>query len=224
MAFGQHAGPPATSRQVSELLVLLQAAGHAHFRDARGPMGFTQRQAAGKFTRDEAEQLIARLQAASDEEGGRPAEGENARVERRAVASWECPLSCSPVSCSNGAGSSSNRDAVRVASPGRRRTVRILDGSMAPQGDGGRGSVGGVCDRWRAERSPSAKSSSARGGRIVACTSAHALWSRRPSQSRCFERSAQDGRVAVKQSWVLAKNSPRALTLPTCPPNGGMLI
>jgi hypothetical protein len=37
-------------------------------------MGFTQRQAAGKFTRDEAEQLIARLQAASDEGAGLPAE------------------------------------------------------------------------------------------------------------------------------------------------------
>jgi hypothetical protein len=70
MAFGQRAGPPATSRQVGELLALLQAAGHDDFREARGPMKFTQRQAAGKFTRDEAEQLIARLQAASDEEGG----------------------------------------------------------------------------------------------------------------------------------------------------------
>ena len=74
MAFGQHAGPPATSRQVDELLALLQAAGHEDFRDARGPMGFTQRQAGGRFTRDEAEQLIARLQAASDERGGPPAE------------------------------------------------------------------------------------------------------------------------------------------------------
>ena len=80
MAFGQHAGPPATSRQVDELLALLQAAGHVDFRDARGPMGFTQRQAAGKFTRDEAERLIAQLQAASDEGGGRPVELENARV------------------------------------------------------------------------------------------------------------------------------------------------
>ena len=70
VAFGQHAGPPATSRQVDELLALLQAAGHEDFRDARGPMGFTQRQAAGKFTRDEAERLIARLQAASDEKAG----------------------------------------------------------------------------------------------------------------------------------------------------------
>ena len=55
MAFGQQAGPPATARQVQELLALLHHAGHTDFRDARGPMGFTQRQAAGKFTRDEAE-------------------------------------------------------------------------------------------------------------------------------------------------------------------------
>jgi hypothetical protein len=62
MAFGQVSGPPATSKQVQELLTLLQEAGHADFRDARGPMGFTQRQAAGKFTRDEAAALIERLQ------------------------------------------------------------------------------------------------------------------------------------------------------------------
>lgn len=61
MTFGQSAGPPASQRQVRELLELLQAAGHADFRDARGPMGFTQRQAAGKFTRDEADAFIARL-------------------------------------------------------------------------------------------------------------------------------------------------------------------
>ena len=66
MPFGQHAGPPAPSRQVDELLDLLQAAGHESFRDARGPMRFTQRQAAGKFTRAEADELIDRLQATSD--------------------------------------------------------------------------------------------------------------------------------------------------------------
>ena len=63
MAFGQAAGPPATARQLDELLELLRAAGHTDFRDARGPMGFTQRQAAGKFTRAEADELIERLQA-----------------------------------------------------------------------------------------------------------------------------------------------------------------
>jgi hypothetical protein len=67
MAFGQHVGPPATSRQVEELRTLLQAAGYEGFRDARGPLGFTQRQGAGKFTRDEADELIARLQEGRDE-------------------------------------------------------------------------------------------------------------------------------------------------------------
>jgi hypothetical protein len=62
MAFGQQAGPPATHRQVQELLGLLQEAGHTDFRDARGPMGFNQRQGAGKFTRDEADAFIAQLQ------------------------------------------------------------------------------------------------------------------------------------------------------------------
>ncbi len=67
MPFGQSSGPPATARQVQELLDLLRAAGHADFRDARGPMGFTQRQAAGKFTRAEADELIAQLQEATAE-------------------------------------------------------------------------------------------------------------------------------------------------------------
>lgn len=44
------------------MLSLLQEAGHSDFRDARGPMGFTQRQAGGRFTRDEAEEFIDRLQ------------------------------------------------------------------------------------------------------------------------------------------------------------------
>lgn len=61
MAFGQPTGPPATYRQVEELLALLQDAGHAGFREARGPMGFTQRQAGGKFTRDEADAFISQL-------------------------------------------------------------------------------------------------------------------------------------------------------------------
>jgi len=62
MAFGQPSGPPATGKQLQELMQLLNAAGHTDFRDARGPMGFTQRQAGGKFTRDEADAFIAQLQ------------------------------------------------------------------------------------------------------------------------------------------------------------------
>ena len=68
MAFGQQSGPPASTRHVQELLELLHGAGHADFRDARGPMGFTQRQAAGKFTRQEAEAFINGLQNSEVEE------------------------------------------------------------------------------------------------------------------------------------------------------------
>ena len=62
MAFGQPSGPPANAKQVKELLALLNAAGHSDFRDARGPMGFNQRQAGGRFTREEADSFIAQLQ------------------------------------------------------------------------------------------------------------------------------------------------------------------
>lgn len=67
MPFGQSLGPPATARQLNELLELLHVAGHRDFRDARGPMGFTQRQAAGRFTRDEATEYIERLQESGPE-------------------------------------------------------------------------------------------------------------------------------------------------------------
>ena len=49
--------------------MLLQAAGHADFRDARGPLGFSQRQAAGKFTREEADAYIEQLQQEEDADG-----------------------------------------------------------------------------------------------------------------------------------------------------------
>jgi len=62
MSFGQVSGPPASVKQVNELLELLRAAGHSDFRDARGPMGFTQRQAGGKFSREEADAFIQQLQ------------------------------------------------------------------------------------------------------------------------------------------------------------------
>lgn len=70
MAFGQQSGPPASSSQVRQLLELLQAAGYADFRDARGPMGFTQRQAGGRFTRDEAAAFIEQLEDAEHDAGG----------------------------------------------------------------------------------------------------------------------------------------------------------
>jgi len=73
MAFGQQAGPPASARDVKELLSLLQELGHADFRDARGPMALTQRQAGGRFTREEAAALLQRLHDAKAE--GPPAVG-----------------------------------------------------------------------------------------------------------------------------------------------------
>jgi hypothetical protein len=69
MAFGQQQGPPASARQVQELLALLQESGHSDFRDARGPMGFTQRQAAGKFTRTEADLFLGQLRDPEPDSG-----------------------------------------------------------------------------------------------------------------------------------------------------------
>ncbi|MGI9119839.1 MAG: hypothetical protein ACR2G7_06940 [Acidimicrobiales bacterium] len=66
MAFGQQSGPPATARQMKHLTELLLAAGHTDFRDARGPLGLTQRQAGGRFTHDEADALVARLEAEAE--------------------------------------------------------------------------------------------------------------------------------------------------------------
>src|SRR4051794_8560124 len=62
MAFAkQPSGPPASSKQVAYLQALLRAAGYADFREARHPLGFTQRQAGGKFTSGEASALIEQL-------------------------------------------------------------------------------------------------------------------------------------------------------------------
>ncbi len=66
MSFGQPSGPPASAKQVRDLLALLELVGYDGFRSARGPLGFSQRQGNGKFTRDEAEALIEQLQAELD--------------------------------------------------------------------------------------------------------------------------------------------------------------
>jgi hypothetical protein len=73
MSFGRQSGPPASAKQVSYLLSLVEKAGHSGFRDARGPLGLTQRQAGGKFTKAEASALIDRLvngDAGGDGDGG----------------------------------------------------------------------------------------------------------------------------------------------------------
>ncbi len=80
MAFGQQSGPPATARQVQQLTELLHAAGHTDFRDARGPLGLTQRQAGGRFTRDEADALIARLEAEAEAGAAPPDEAPRVAV------------------------------------------------------------------------------------------------------------------------------------------------
>ena len=63
MAFGQQGGPPATARQLKDLMALLEQAGYSSFREARGPLGFTQRQGGGKFTGPEATEFIEQLEA-----------------------------------------------------------------------------------------------------------------------------------------------------------------
>ncbi len=60
MALGA-SGPPASAKQISYLQALLEKAGHGGFREARRPLGLTQRQASGKFTKQEASALIDRL-------------------------------------------------------------------------------------------------------------------------------------------------------------------
>lgn len=66
MAFGQQQGRPASARQVKTLESLLADAGYLGFREARGPMGFTQRQGGGKFTDTEADAFIAQLEAEAE--------------------------------------------------------------------------------------------------------------------------------------------------------------
>jgi hypothetical protein len=72
MAFGQPSGPPASAKQLKQLLALLEAAGYSDFRDARGPMGFTQRQGGGKFTKDEADGFITALEFAAQQAESEP--------------------------------------------------------------------------------------------------------------------------------------------------------
>lgn len=75
MAFGQASGPPAGGRQLEHLAALLERAGFSSFKEARHPYGLTQRQAGGKFTVAEADELIERLEAAeSVHQGLAPAE------------------------------------------------------------------------------------------------------------------------------------------------------
>jgi hypothetical protein len=75
MAFGQASGPPADARRVAELAALLEERGYDSFREARHPFGLTQRQAAGKFTSAEVDELMDRLQ---EDEDQAPPDGDEA--------------------------------------------------------------------------------------------------------------------------------------------------
>jgi hypothetical protein len=83
MAFGQQSGPPASAREIEQIEQLLAAAGYSSFREARHIYGLTQRQAAGKFTRGEAAELVTRLSAG---EGTLDADAASAVVEQAADA------------------------------------------------------------------------------------------------------------------------------------------
>jgi hypothetical protein len=91
MAFGQASGTPAPAKLVRELLDLLEVAGHSDFRDARGPMGFNQRQAAGKFTRDEAQAFIDQLQEEAATNGDAPPPPASSTPSSRIVARRQEP-------------------------------------------------------------------------------------------------------------------------------------
>ena len=88
MSFGQSA-PSASPKQIAYLLSLVKQAGHDGFRDGRGPLGLTQRQAAGKFSKSEASTLIDLLLngEASEHDGGQDSgRHDGGGVERGATA------------------------------------------------------------------------------------------------------------------------------------------
>ncbi len=93
VAFGQQSGPPASAKQVSYLLALLQKAGYASFREARGAFGLTQRQAGGKFATGEASALIDQLlnseHEADDQQAPAAATAASAAAAQRATARLE---------------------------------------------------------------------------------------------------------------------------------------
>ncbi len=63
MSFGQSSGPSASAEQLQYLEALIAKAGYASFREARHPLGLTQRQAGAKFSTGEASALIESLLA-----------------------------------------------------------------------------------------------------------------------------------------------------------------
>ena len=98
MALGkQPTGPPASAKQVAYLQALLRAAGYADFREARHPLGLTQRQAGGKFTSREASALIDQLVGASGDEEPDTSAARPPPSEPRSSARSSAPPSPTPV-------------------------------------------------------------------------------------------------------------------------------
>ena len=87
MSFGQSSGPSASAKQVAYLLSLLQKEGYAGFRDARGPLGLTQRQGGGKFTTTEASALIDQLTGTDDDTAEGPGDVASGRSQPAPVLS-----------------------------------------------------------------------------------------------------------------------------------------
>ena len=131
MAFGQQSGPPASGRQLKDLAALLEQAGYASFRDARGPMGFTQRQGGGKFTSEEAAAFIEQLEAeadgtATDAEPEPPPQRQATKpVPKRPITSASAP----PRSAA-----AIERSEARLAASAKALPTRILAGELERQG------------------------------------------------------------------------------------------
>lgn len=89
MAFGQQSGPAAGARQIEQLLQRVKEAGFADFREARHPLGLTQRQAGGRFTRDEVDELIERLEMPAADASARTALATTDVAVRKLLATFE---------------------------------------------------------------------------------------------------------------------------------------
>lgn len=86
MAFGQSAGPPASPKRVAELAAALEALGFDTFKEARHRVGLNQRQAAGKFTNAEIDELLERLEEQGiDGDGGGAGSGPSVDAPARAT-------------------------------------------------------------------------------------------------------------------------------------------
>lgn len=85
MAFGSAPGYPASHSQMRRLTELVTEAGFTDFREARGQLGLTQRQAGGKFTGAEADELITQLEA--DAEASSPDPSGDASAAKMGTAS-----------------------------------------------------------------------------------------------------------------------------------------